>query len=62
MSYANDALRTDEFDELVGYRPLGVTLAVRLEIAQVADMAVVISWSAVLLVMWVDWYLLESYK
>lgn len=59
MPYANDALRADELDELVGHGALCVALAVRLDIAQVTDMAILISWSTMLRVMWVDCYLLE---
>lgn len=59
MSYANDALRTDELDELVRYGSLAVALAVSFEVAQVADVAVLIRWGAMLLVKRVDCYPLE---
>lgn len=50
------ALRADELDHLVGDGALGVALAVGLEVAQVADVAVRVGWGAVLLVVGVDWY------
>ena len=54
-TYANDGLWADELDQLVGDGALGVALAVRLEVAQVADVALLVGWGAVLLVVWVDW-------
>lgn len=60
VSYADNALRTDELDELVRYGALGVALGISLEVAQVADMAVLISRRAMLLVKWVDCCPLES--
>jgi hypothetical protein len=59
VSYANDTLRTDELDELVRYGSLAVALGVSLEVAQVADVAVLIRWGAMLLIKRVDCYPLE---
>jgi len=53
-TYANDALRADELDELVGHRALGVTLGIRLDVAEVADVAVLVGRGAVSLVVGVD--------
>jgi hypothetical protein len=38
VTYADDALRTDELDQLVLNGALGVTLAISLEVAEVTDM------------------------
>lgn len=51
---AEHALRTDQLDELVGDGALGVALAVSLEVAKVADVALAVGWSAVGLLVRVD--------
>lgn len=38
-AYTNDALRSDELDEAVLNRALGVALGISLDVAQVADVA-----------------------
>ena len=52
---AEDALRADQLDELVRDRALGVALAVGFEVAQVADVALLVAGSSVGLVVGVDW-------
>jgi hypothetical protein len=52
---AEDALRADQLDELVRDGALGVALAVGLEVAQVADVALAVGGSTVGLVVRVDW-------
>jgi hypothetical protein len=54
-TYANDAVRSDELDQLVLVAALSVALAIGLEVAQVADMALLIARSTVGLVVGVDW-------
>lgn len=49
-----DALWADELDQLVGNGALGVALAVGLEVAEVTDVADLVRWSAVSLVVRVD--------
>ena len=53
-SAAEHALRADQLDELVGDGALSVALAVRLEVAQVADVALIVGRGAVGLLVWVD--------
>ena len=52
---AEHALGADQLDELVGDAALGVALAVRLEVAQVADVALAVLGRAVGLGEGVDW-------
>jgi len=52
---AEHALRADELDQLVGHGALGVALAVRLEVAEVADVALAVGGGAVFLAVRVDW-------
>ena len=54
-SAAQHALGTDQLDELVGDAALGVALAVGLEVAQVADVALAVRGGAVGFVVWVDY-------
>jgi hypothetical protein len=54
ITYANDALGTNQLDQLVRDVALCVTLAVCLEVAQVTDVALVVAGGAVRLVVWVD--------
>ena len=49
------ALRPDQLDKLVADGALGVALAVGLEVAQVADVAIAVLGCAVLLAVGVDW-------
>jgi hypothetical protein len=46
-TYADDALGANEFDELVAHGALGVALGVRLDVAEVADVAVLVGRRAV---------------
>ena len=52
---SEDALRADQLDELVAHRTLCVALAIGLEVAQVADVAVAVVGRAVLLAVGIDW-------
>jgi hypothetical protein len=54
VTYADDALGSDEFDKLVGHGSLGVALAVGLDVAEVTHMAVLVGRSAVGLAVRVD--------
>ena len=54
------ALRSYQLDKLVGRGTLAIALAICLEVAQIADVAVAVLWCTVLLVVWVDWGLEES--
>jgi hypothetical protein len=51
---ADDAFRSDQLDELVINRALGVALAVRLDIAEISDVAVLVGWTTVRLAVRVD--------
>jgi len=51
---SNDALRADEFDELVGDTALGIALAISLDVAKIAYMADLICWCTVGLAEWVE--------
>jgi hypothetical protein len=53
-AYANDALGADELDELVAHGALGVALGVGLDVAQVANVTVLIRGRAVRLAVGVD--------
>jgi hypothetical protein len=44
---ADDALRADELDELVGHRALGVALSIGLDVAEVTDVAGLVRGSSV---------------
>lgn len=52
---AEDALRTDQLDELVSHRGLGVALGVGLEVAEVTNVALSVLGGTVGLVVRVDW-------
>jgi hypothetical protein len=52
--YANDALRSNQLDELVGGRALAIALTIGLEVAQIAYMADLIGRGTVGLAEWVD--------
>lgn len=52
---AEHALRADELDQLVGDGAYGVALAIRLEVAEVTDVALRIGRRAVRLAVRVDW-------
>lgn len=52
---AEHALGPDELDHLVRDGPLGVALAVRLEVSEVADVAFAVGWGAVGFGEGVDW-------
>lgn len=51
---ADDALRADQLDQLVRGRALAIALSIGLEVAKVANMADLISWSTVCLAMGVE--------
>jgi hypothetical protein len=53
-TYADDALRSDQLDQLVGVASLSVALAVGLKVTQVADVALLVFGSTVGLVVGVD--------
>ena len=54
-TYANDALGSDQLDELVGDRALAIALGVGLEVAKVTNMAVLVGWGTVGLAVRVDY-------
>jgi hypothetical protein len=60
-SYANDALGANKLDESVRQSTLRVTLTISLEVAQVANMAVLIGRSTVLLAVWIDYHRLLDF-
>lgn len=60
VPYAQNALGSDQFDELVRHGGFHAALAVRLEVAQVADVAFLVVGSTMRLVEWVDWLEQES--
>ena len=53
-TYANDALGADELDEVVDNRTLGVALGIRVDVAEVTDVAVLVPGGAVRLAVGVD--------
>ena len=53
-SYANHALGADELDEAVGHAALGVALSIRLDVAEVTNVAVLVARGAVGLAVRVD--------
>jgi len=53
-TYADDALGADKLDELVRHASLSVALAVRLEVAQVTDVAGLVLGGAVVFAVGVD--------
>lgn len=55
VAYTQNALGTDQLDVLVRHGRFDVALVVGLEVAHVADMAVLVVWGAMCLVEWVDW-------
>lgn len=59
-THADDAILSNELDQLISHASLRVTLAVGLEVAQVADVAVVVGGSAVVLVVGVDFWTLAT--
>ena len=52
---AQHALRPDQLDQLVRHGTRGVALAVRLEVAEVADVTLAVGGGAVRLLVRVDW-------
>ena len=52
---AENALRADQLDELVGDAALAVALAVGLEVSEVTNVALTVGWRAVGLALRVDW-------
>jgi hypothetical protein len=55
MTYADDALGSDQLDELVLDASLGVALGICLEVTQVTDMALLVGGGTVSLVVRVDY-------
>jgi hypothetical protein len=47
VTYANDALGSDQLDKLVLGRALGVTLAIEVEVAKVTNVALLVGRSTV---------------
>lgn len=54
LSYANDALGTNELDVLVAHGTLGIALAIGLDVAQVTDVTGLVGGSTVRLSVGVD--------
>lgn len=54
-TYAENALSTDQLDELVLGGAVGIALGIGLEVAQVADVALSVAGGAVGLAKGVDW-------
>lgn len=54
LSYADNALGSDELDELVGHRALSIALAIGLEVAKVTNVADLVGGSTMVLAMGVD--------
>lgn len=46
-TYADDAVRSNDLDKLVSHAALGVTLAIRVDVAQVTNVALLVSGSTV---------------
>jgi hypothetical protein len=59
-TYADNALGTDQFDQLVGGSAFAISLSIGREVAKVANMADLISWSTVCLAMGVDYSILHQ--
>lgn len=53
-TYANNAVWADQLDQLVGDRAGGVALGIGLEVSEVTNVALLISWGTVVLALWVD--------
>jgi hypothetical protein len=62
VTYAQDALGTDQLDELVLHGAGGIALGIGLEVAQVTDVTVGIGGSTVGLAEGVDWMSLVSMR
>lgn len=60
VAYAQNALGSDQLDELVRHGLFDAALAVRLEVAQVADVAFLVVRGAMRLVERVDWLKQET--
>ena len=54
-TYANDALRSNELDELVGDGALGVALAVGLDVSEITNVALLVGRGTVGLAVGVDY-------
>lgn len=54
-TYADNAVRTNQLDQLISHAALGITLGIGLEVAQVTDVALLILGCAVGLVVGVDY-------
>jgi|SRR5687767_2904628 hypothetical protein len=59
-TYANDAVGTNELDEVVGHGALGVALTISLDVAEITDMASLIGGSTVGLAVRVDYMHLSA--
>lgn len=57
---AENALRTNQLDELVSDGALSIALAVGLEVAQVTNVTLRVRWSTVSLAVWVDYRLVST--
>lgn len=54
QAYADDAMLAKKFDQRIGKRAFGIALAIRLDVAQVANMSGLISRCTMSLVVWID--------
>lgn len=55
MTYADDAIRADELDQLVGGGAGGVSLGISAEVAEVTNVALLVGRGTVVLATGVDW-------
>lgn len=53
-TYSNNALRSNQLDELIRDRGLAIALGISLEVAKIAHMAGLVGWSTVCLSEWID--------
>jgi hypothetical protein len=53
-TYSNNALRSNQLDELICDRALAIALGISLEVAKIANMAGLVGWSTVCLSEWID--------
>lgn len=54
QTYANNALGSNELDQLILNRALGVTLTIGLEVSQITYVTLSVGWRAVFLSVWID--------
>lgn len=61
LTYANNRLGTNQLDQLIRNAALRVALSIRLDVAQVANVALFVVGGAVGLVVGVDYYTVSTY-